>query len=118
MQWSVFWFGNQDRVLALVISSPIINETLDHVTVLPVVEANAGRAIYPTEAACTMKHDDGRCVQLVVLAHQVRTLRRSDMGGRAGAVVSPADRRKVLDAVGVQLGVSIHADGMTEEADG
>lgn len=43
MQWGVFGLGTQRRVMVLVISDPVINQTLEHVTVLPVVESADAR---------------------------------------------------------------------------
>ena len=46
MQWGVFGLGTQRRVMVLVISDSVINQTLEHVTVLPVVEYGDAREIY------------------------------------------------------------------------
>jgi mRNA-degrading endonuclease toxin of MazEF toxin-antitoxin module len=118
MQWSVFGLGTQRRVMVLVISDSVINQTLEHVTVLPVVESGDAREIYPNEAACAVQLENGGSLDATVLAHQVRTLRKSDLGPRFGAVSAPSDRRGILDALEVQLGVSITAVDQEEEVDG
>lgn len=116
MQWSVFGLGAQRRVMVLVISGSVINETLEHVTVLPVVELGGSREIYPNEALCVVQPETGGPLDVAVLAHQVRTLRKNDLGPRVGTVISQSDRRSILDALGVQLGASI--TGEQEEDDG
>ena len=118
MQWGVFGLGAQRSVMILVISDPVINETLAHVTVLPVVELGREREVYPNEAVCAVQPGSGGSMEVTVLAHQVRTLRKSDLGRRIGTVVSASDRRSVLDALEVQLGVSITAVDQKEEDDG
>ena len=118
MQWSVFGLGTQRRVMVLVISDSVINETLEHVTVLPVVESGDAREIYPNETVCVVQLENGRSLDVTVLAHQVRTLRKSDLGPRIGAVIRPSDRRGILDALEVQLGISITAVDKQEEEDG
>ena len=118
MQWGVFGLGAQRSVMILVISDPVINETLAHVTVLPVVELSREREVYPNEAVCAVQPDSGGSMEVTVLAHQVRTLRKSDLGRQVGTVVSVSDRRRVLDALEVQLGVSITAVDQQEEDDG
>ena len=118
MQWGVFGLGAQRRVMILVISNPVINQTLAHVTVLPVVELGREREVYPNEAVCAVQPDGGGSMEITVLAHQVRTLRKSDLGRRIGTVISASDRRRVLDALEVQLGVSITGDVQQEEDDG
>lgn len=118
MQWSVFGLGTQRRVMVLVISDPVINQTLEHVTVLPVVESGDTREIYPNEAACVVQPENGGSLDVTVLAHQVRTLRKSDLGRRIGTVITPSDRRGILDALEVQLGVSITDVDQQEKDDG
>lgn len=118
MQWSVFALGAQRRVMILVISDPVINQTLAHVTVLPVVEPGGEREVYPNEAVCAVEPENGGSMEITVLAHQVRTLRKSDLGPRIGTVISASDRRGVLDALEVQLGVSITGDDQQEEDNG
>jgi len=118
MQWSVFGLGTQRRVMVLVISDPVINQTLEHVTVLPVVESGDLREIYPNEAVCSLQPGNGRSLDVTVLAHQVRTLRKGDLGPRVGTVITPSDRRRILDALEVQLGVSISRVDQQEEDDG
>lgn len=117
MQWSVFGLGTQRRVMVLVISDSVINQSLEHVTVLPVVESADGREIYPNEAVCVVQVERGGSIDGTVLVHQVRTLRKSDLGHRIGAVVTPSYRRGILDALEVQLGVSITAVDQQEEED-
>lgn len=118
MQWGVFGLGTQRRVMVLVISDPVINQTLEHVTVLPVVESADAREVYPNEAVCVVQPENGGSLDVTVLAHQVRTLRKSDLGPRIGTVIAPSDRRGVLDALEVQLGVSITGVDQQEEDDG
>lgn len=118
MQWSVFGLGAQRRVMILVISNPVINQTLAHVTVLPVVEPGGAREIYPNEAVCAVQPENGGPMEITVLAHQVRTLRKSDLGRQVGTVISASDRRRVLDALEVQLGVSITGDDQQEDDNG
>ncbi len=118
MQWGVFGLGAQRSVMILVISDPVINETLAHVTVLPVVELGDERELYPNEAVCTVQPESSGSMEITVLAHQVRTLRKSDLGRRVGTVISASDRRRVLDALEVQLGVSITGGVQQEEDDG
>ena len=118
MQWGVFGLGAQRSVMILVISDPVINETLAHVTVLPVVELGREREVYPNEAVCAAQPDSGGSMEVTVLAHQVRTLRKSDLGRQVGTVISTSDRRRILNALEVQLGVSITAVDQEEEDDG
>lgn len=118
MQWGVFGLGAQRRVMILVISDPVINETLAHVTVLPVVELGGEREVYPNEAVCSVQTESSGPMEIAALAHQVRTLRKSDLGRRIGTVITTSDRRRVLDALEVQLGVSITGDTQQEEDDG
>jgi mRNA-degrading endonuclease toxin of MazEF toxin-antitoxin module len=118
MQWSVFGFGVQRKVMVLVISSPTINQTLEHVTVLPVVESGEQREVYPNEAVCAVRRENGGSTEVTVLVHQVRTLRQSALGPRVGTVITASDRRRILDALEVQLGVSIIGDDQKGEDNG
>lgn len=107
MKWNIYTFGAQSRVMALVVSSVVINKTLEHVTVLPVVERTQGRNIYAHEAACVVQGPGGGGFEAIAMAHQIRTLRRAELGDKVGGILRAVDRRRVLDALEVQLGIQI-----------
>ncbi len=93
--------GRPQDVVFLVISSDAVNATFSHVTVLPLVSAGEDRDIYPNEA----RNED-----MVVLGHQIRTLRHRDLAVRKGSIGDARVRSAVMQALSIQFGMRLESD--------
>lgn len=109
-QWSVFMLeASADRRGAdgarspvLVVSRESANVALPVVTAVPLARMRAGRRIYPNET-CLPPESTGLEDPAILLAHQIRTVPKSSLSTRTGAVEDPELRAAVRDVVRIQL---------------
>lgn len=109
-QWSVFMLetsgGRRGADGApspvLVVSRESANIALPVVTAVPLARMRAGRRIYPNET-CLPPESTGLEGPAILLAHQIRTVPKSALSTRNGAVEDPALRAAVRAAVQIQL---------------
>jgi mRNA interferase MazF len=114
MQWQVYNLSSAPELFVLVVSGRIVNETMPHITVIPVVRRRSDREVYPTEATFALPQETGG-TEFIVMAHQIRTIRRSDLGLCVREISDDQTIRAVLDALEAQLDLHITRESSGEE---
>jgi mRNA interferase MazF len=85
----------------LIVSNDLFNAVMPIVTVVPLTSLPAGRRVYPSEVRVP-KGGSGLRADSLALCHQARTIARSRLGRRIGAIEG-----EVLAAVGRALRVHL-----------
>ncbi|NDP26509.1 MAG: type II toxin-antitoxin system PemK/MazF family toxin [Flavobacterium sp.] len=88
----------------LIISEDYINELLNIVNVLPITTRKIGRQIYPNEALIDASLF-GLENESIVLCHQIRTLDKSRLSNKFGAINTIAKQNEIMESLCFQLGI-------------
>ncbi len=88
----------------LIISEDYINELLNIVNVLPITSRKLGRQIYPNETLIEANLF-GLEIESIVLRHQIRTLDKSRLSNKFGAINTIDKQNEIVKSLCFQLGI-------------
>jgi mRNA interferase MazF len=88
----------------LIISEDYINELLNIVNVLPITSRKLGRQIYPNETLIEANLF-GLESESIVLCHQIRTLDKSRLSNKFGAINTIDKQNDIVKSLCFQLGI-------------
>ncbi|KLU58609.1 mRNA interferase MazF9 [Peptococcaceae bacterium CEB3] len=109
-QWGVFW-ANLDPARGseqagvrpvLVVSVEEVNKVLPVLTVLSLTSLKEGRKIYPVEVFLPAS-ETGLPRDSIAMAYQIRSIAKSRLGEKCGAIVSASLREQIRSAVKLYL---------------
>lgn len=88
----------------LIISEDYINGLLNIVNILPITSRKLGRQIYPNEALIDA-NKFGLENESIILCHQIRTLDKSRLSNKFGAIDTTDKQNEIIESLCFQLGI-------------
>ncbi|MEF3302377.1 type II toxin-antitoxin system PemK/MazF family toxin [Paenibacillus sp. GYB003] len=111
-QWGIFWAdlnptkGSEQAGTrpVLVVSAEVVNMALPVVSILSLTSLKPGRTVYPVEVYLPA-NVSGLSKDSIVLAHQIRVIRKERLGQKCGEIKSDPIKEAVRHALKLYLDI-------------